>query len=162
MLAGIAAGGVEAVVCTPFEFIKLRKQVASASRSRTVKAIQETTPVISKVLPSYTLDIRAFTNTVGILSNISSRHNDVIGALKQYPWMLTGSGRPPVASEVKQPRDIISLEGWSSLWRGLRSTIARDCVYGGIFFSTWQFFHIAMLNWKAIDMDPEPRFVPSI
>ena len=161
LLAGIAAGGVEAVICTPFEFLKLRKQVASASCCRTVssiKVVQESTSMISRLLPSYTPDMRAWNNTVGILSNLSPRHIDMVGALKQYPWMLTGSGRPPLASEVKQLRDVMFLEGWSSLWRGLRSGIARDCVFGGIFFSTWQFFHIAMLNWKAIDMNPEARF----
>lgn len=164
LLAGIAAGGVEAVACTPFEFFKLRKQVASASRSGTissVKAMQESS-MISKLLPSYTPDVRAWNNTVGVLSNISNRPGNITGALKQYPWMLTGSGRPPLASEVTRPQDIISLEGWSSLWKGLRSGVARDCIFGGFFFSTWQFFHIAMLNWKAIDMNPEPSSIDDV
>lgn len=162
LLAGMAAGGVEAVICTPFELLKLRKQVASASGYRTISTInvmQDSTPVISKLLPGYTPDVRAWNSTVGILSNLSPKHMDIVGALKHYPWMLTGSGRPPLASEVKRPQDVISLEGWNSLWRGLRSGIARDCIFGGIFFSTWQFLHIAMLNWKAIDINPPPRFV---
>ncbi|OEL36499.1 hypothetical protein BAE44_0002480 [Dichanthelium oligosanthes] len=55
------------------------------------------------------------------------------------------------------PSRVISLEGWGALWRGLRPGIARDCVFGGMFFSTWQFIHTAMLTWKAVNMNPEPR-----
>ncbi|XP_020247236.1 mitochondrial carrier protein MTM1 isoform X2 [Asparagus officinalis] len=152
-------------MCTPFELLKLRKQVASASGYKaisSVKVMQDSTTLISKLLPCYTPDMRAWNNTVGILSNVFPKHVDIVGALKQYPWMLTGSGRPPLASEVARPRDIISLEGWNSLWKGLRPGIARDCVFGGIFFSTWQFLHIAMLNWKAIDINPPPRSINEV
>uniref|UniRef100_A0A804RKQ5 Mitochondrial carrier protein n=2 Tax=Zea mays TaxID=4577 RepID=A0A804RKQ5_MAIZE len=100
MKAGIAAGAVEAVFCTPFELFKLRNQ---------------------------------------------------------HPWMLTGSGKPPLPSDVHLPSRVILLEGWGALWRGLRSGIARDCVFGGMFFSTWQFLHTVMLTWKAVNMSPKPR-----
>lgn len=165
LLAGIAAGAVEAVVCTPFELLKLRKQVASASHSKTlssVKFMQEANPMISKLLPSYTPDARALQHTAGVLSTLCTRNADIIGGLKLNPWMLTGSGRPPLASEVRRFRDIISLEGWGALWRGLRSGLARDCVFGGVFFSTWQFIHIAMLNWKALDINPPPRSIGEV
>ncbi|XP_073112680.1 uncharacterized protein [Elaeis guineensis] len=161
LLAGIAAGAIESVMLTPFELLKLRRQV-SASRFKTSishKAMQESTPLISKLLPGYTPDIKAWNSTVGLLSTLSPKHPDMVGALKQYPWMLTGSGRPPLASDVKGPFNIISLEGWSALWKGLRPGIARDCVFGGVFFSVWQFFHIAMLNWKALDINPPPRSI---
>jgi uncharacterized membrane protein YjjB (DUF3815 family) len=36
MLAGIAAGAVEAVFCTPFEHFKLRNQVSSVIPSKSV------------------------------------------------------------------------------------------------------------------------------
>ncbi|XP_038978084.1 uncharacterized protein LOC113461911 [Phoenix dactylifera] len=164
LLAGIAAGAIESVMCTPFELLKLRRQV-SATRIKTSsshKAMQESTPLISKLLPGYTPGVKAWNNTVGLLSTLSPKHPDMVGVLKQYPWMLTGSGRPPLASDVKGPFNIISLEGWSALWRGLRPGIARDCVFGGVFFSTWQFFHIAMLNWKALDINPPPRSIDEV
>lgn len=163
LLAGIAAGAIEAVICTPFELLKIRRQV-SASRFKTLSSLEamESTPLISKLLPGYTLNIKAWNNTVGLLSTLSPKHPDMVGALKQYPWMLTGSGRPPLASDVKGPFNIISLEGWSALWKGLRPGIARDCVFGGFFFSTWQFFHIAMLNWKTVDTNPPPRSIDEV
>ena len=80
------------------------------------------------------------------------------GALKEYPWMISGSGRAPSVCDVRRPLDIISLEGWGALWRGLRSGVVRDSIFGGVFFSSWQFLHQAMLEWKAVDMNPPPRF----
>ncbi|KAJ0969978.1 hypothetical protein J5N97_022855 [Dioscorea zingiberensis] len=161
LLAGIAAGATEAVVCTPFELLKHRRQVSSTSHSRSMgstKNLIELAPVASKLLPSYNPDLKAWNQTLGVLSTLPEKHSNMAVALKQYPWMLTGSGRPPLASEVKRTADIISLEGWKALWRGLRPGIIRDCVFSGVFFSTWQFFHIGMLNWKALDINPPPRF----
>lgn len=165
LLAGMAAGVIEAVVCTPFELLKLRRQVASASRFGTigsVKPMQDSSQVISKLLPGYTPDMKAWNHTIGLLSTLSTNSSNMVGALRQYPWMLTGSGRPPLASDVKGPLEIISLEGRSALWRGLRSGITRDCVFGGVFFSTWQFFHIGMLNWMALDINPPPRTIDEV
>ncbi|CAL9077450.1 unnamed protein product [Musa acuminata var. zebrina] len=164
-LAGMAAGAMEAVICTPFELLKIRSQVSSASLLRklgSVGVMQESTPLISKLLPGSTPNMKAWNNTLGMLSTLSTSHIDIVGVLKQYPWMLTGSGRPPFASEVKEPSKIVSLEGWSALWRGLRPGIAQKCVFGGFFFSTWQFFHIAMLDWKALDLNPPPRSIDDV
>lgn len=160
MLAGIAAGAVEAVFCTPFELFKLRNQVSSMLPSKAVSPAsitQESFPLLSKLLPGYVPDMRVWNSTVNLLSDLSPKHPDMLGALKQHPWMLTGSGKPPLPSDVQLPSRVISLEGWGALWRGLRPGIARDCVFGGMFFSTWQFIHTVMLTWKAVNMKPEPR-----
>ncbi|MQL72229.1 hypothetical protein Taro_004552 [Colocasia esculenta] len=161
--AGIAAGAVEALISTPFELFKLREQVNSASylqRTFPAKVVEGNT-ISSKLLPGYNPDVKAFSQTVGLLSALP-KHSNMVDGLKGYPWMLAGSGRPPLASEVKGPFNVISLEGWGALWRGLRSGIARDSIFGGVFFSTWQFLHIAMLDWKAIDMNPPPRSIDEI
>ncbi|MCE2055524.1 hypothetical protein HAX54_042802 [Datura stramonium] len=160
LLAGIASGAVESLVSSPFELIKLRAQVTSASRipgSTSVVEKSIASPLMAKLLPGYSRDIRAFNNTVGLLTTLPTKHPNLVTALKDYPWMMTGSGRPPSVSDVKRPLDIISLEGWGAFWRGMRSGLARDCVFGGIFFSTWQFLHQAMIEWKAVGMNPPPR-----
>ncbi|XP_059307732.1 mitochondrial arginine transporter BAC2 [Lycium ferocissimum] len=160
LLAGIASGAVESLVSSPFELIKLRAQVTSASRIPSSTSVVEkavVSPLTAKLLPGYSQDIRALNNTVGLLTTLPTKHPNLVTALKDYPWMMTGSGRPPSISDVKRPLDIISLEGWGALWRGMRSGLARDCVFGGIFFSTWQFLHQAMVEWKAVGMDPPPR-----
>lgn len=165
LLAGIAAGAMEAVVCTPFELFKLRRQVWSASQFKSYRAagvMEGMAPLISRLLPGCTPDTKAWNHTIGLLSTLPSTRRDMVGALKQYPWMLTGTGRPPLASEVKEPSAIVSLEGWGALWRGLRPAVAQKCVFGGFFFCTWQFLHLAMLEWKALDMNPPPRFVYEI
>ncbi|XP_055830947.1 mitochondrial arginine transporter BAC2 isoform X2 [Solanum dulcamara] len=134
LLAGIASGAVESLVSSPFELIKLRAQVTSASRIPSSTSVVEksvVSPLMAKLLPGYSRDARALNNT--------------------------GSGRPPSVSDVKRPLEIISLEGWGALWRGMRSGLARDCVFGGVFFSTWQFLHQAMIEWKAVGMNPPPR-----
>ncbi|KAL7199906.1 hypothetical protein ACSBR2_022088 [Camellia fascicularis] len=159
-MAGIAAGAVESVVSSPFELIKLRAQVNSASRipsSDTVTARTAVSPLLARLLPGYSPNMRTLNHSVGLLSTLTSKHPNIIGGLKEYPWMMTGSGRPPSVCDVRRPLDIISLEGWGALWRGLRSGVVRDSIFGGIFFSSWQFLHRAMLDWKAVDMDPSPR-----
>ncbi|KAF8413272.1 hypothetical protein HHK36_001248 [Tetracentron sinense] len=160
LLAGIAAGALEAFLSTPFELFKLRAQVTSASRipnSRSVTAKQVSAPVVARLLQGYTPLKKAWDNTASLLSALSTKHPNMVGALKEYPWMITGSGKPPSVYNVRRPLDVISLEGWDALWRGLRSGLVRDCIFGGVFFSSWQFLHIAMLDWKAIEMDPPPR-----
>ncbi|XP_009790706.1 mitochondrial arginine transporter BAC2-like [Nicotiana tabacum] len=160
LLAGIASGAVESLISSPFELVKLRAQVTSASRIPSSMSVVEKTavsPLMAKLLPRHSPDIRGLNNTVGLLTTLPTKHPNLVTALKDYPWMMTGSGRPPSISDVKRPLDIISLEGWGALWRGMRSGLARDCVFGGIFFSTWQFLHQAMLEWKAVGMNPPPR-----
>ena len=159
-MAGMAAGAVESVTSLPFELIKLRAQVTSASRiSRATPATENkaVVPVIAKLLRGYTPDMKALNHSVGMLSILNSKHPNMVSAIQEYPWMMTGSGRPPSVYDVRRPFEIISLEGWGALWRGLRSGVARDSVFGGIFFSTWQLLNQAMLDWKAVGTDPPPR-----
>ncbi|XP_002526979.2 uncharacterized protein LOC8260363 [Ricinus communis] len=160
LMAGMAAGAMEAVISSPFELIKLRAQVTSASRlprSTSVTGNKAVSPLIDKLLHGYTPDKIALNNSAALLSTLSAKHPNLVGALQEYPWMMTGSGKAPSVSDVQKTSSIISLEGWGALWRGLRSGIVRDSVYAGIFFSSWQFLHRAMLEWKAVGMNPLPR-----
>lgn len=160
LMAGVAAGAVESFVSSPFEIIKLRAQVASASRiSHSTPVVQSgaVSPLIARLLSGYSPDIRAMNNSVGLLSTLTTKYANMIDALKEYPWMMTGSGRAPSVIEVRRPFQIFSFEGIGTFWRGWRSGIARDSTFGGIFFSSWQFLHRAMLEWKAVGMTPPPR-----
>ncbi|KAL3635301.1 hypothetical protein CASFOL_019848 [Castilleja foliolosa] len=162
LMAGFGAGMVECLVSSPFEMIKLRAQVASASRivhSPTMAEKSVVSPLVSRLMPRYySLDMAAMSNSVGLLSTLTARDANMLDALKRYPWMMTGSVRPPTVSSVRMPSDILSLEGGAAMWRGLRSGLVRDSIFGGIFFSSWQFLHQAMLNWKAVGMDPIPSY----
>ncbi|XP_019098161.1 PREDICTED: uncharacterized protein LOC104773243 isoform X1 [Camelina sativa] len=158
-LAGMVGGAAETVVTSPFELIKVRKQVTAASRAPNAAAVAETAPVspmITKLLRRYTLDVKSLTQTVSLLSVLNHKHPNMTAALQEYPWMMTGTGNPPSAMDVKRPLDVASLEGYRALWRNLRSGLVRDCLYGGVFFSTWQFLHEAMVGWKAVGMNPLP------
>ncbi|XP_057495934.1 mitochondrial thiamine pyrophosphate carrier 1-like isoform X1 [Actinidia eriantha] len=158
-MAGMAAGPVEALISCPFELIKLRAQVTSASRIPSSTAVTERTaisPFLARLLPGYSPDMRTLNHSIGLLSTLTTKQPNMIGALKEYPWMMTGCGRPPSVCDVRRPLDIISLEGWGALWRGLRSGIVRDSIFGGVFFSSWQILHKVMVNWKAVNMDPIP------
>lgn len=160
LMAGVAAGSMESLISSPFELIKLRAQVASVSRFPRLISTAESkavSPLIDKLLRGYSPDKVALNNSVALLSTLSAKHPNLVGALREYPWMMTGSGKAPSVCDVQKPSNIISLEGWGALWRGLRPGVVRDSVYGGIFFSTWQFLHRAMLDWKAVGMDPIPR-----
>ncbi|KAJ7968152.1 Mitochondrial substrate carrier family protein [Quillaja saponaria] len=160
LMAGMAAGAAETLVSSPFELIKLRAQVTSASQMpSSTLAIEKgaVAPLIGRVLQGCFPDTRALNHSVGLLSTLTTKYTNMMGALQEYPWMMTGSGRPPSVSNVRRPSDIISLEGWGALWRDLRSGIVRDSIFGGIFFSSWQFLHRTMLDWKAVGMDPPPR-----
>lgn len=162
LMAGVAAGAVESLISSPFEIIKLRAQVTSASHMASSTSVVEkaaASPLVARLLSRYSPDIRAMNNSVGLLSTLTTKYPNIIDALKEYPWMMSGTGRPPPVSNVKRPSDIASLEGPGAFWRGLRSGIARDSVFSGIFFSTWQFLHRAMLEWKAVGMEPPPRSV---
>lgn len=160
LMAGVAAGAVESCVSSPFEIIKLRAQVTSASRiSSSAQVVDRgaVSPLISRLLSGYSPDIRAMNNSVGLLSTLTTKSPNMINGLKEYPWMMTGSGRPPSVIEVRRPSNIFSFEGIDAFWRGWRSGIARDSIFGGVFFSSWQFLHRAMLEWKAAGMTPPPR-----
>ncbi|KAK8472425.1 hypothetical protein PHAVU_002G206200 [Phaseolus vulgaris] len=135
LLAGMASGAIESVISSPFELIKLRMQVTSAS-----------------YVPSSNIALENGAHKPLIARLLNGCYPD-----KRSLDLYTGSGKPPSVSSVRRPSDIVSLEGWRTLWRGLRSGIARDSVFGGIFFSTWQFLHQTMLDWKAAGMNPPPR-----
>lgn len=161
-MAGVAAGAVESLLSSPFELIKTRAQVTSAFRVPKVTLVSEkgaVSPLIARILRGYSPDMKALNHSVGLLSTLSTKYPNLIGSLKEYPWMITGSGKAPPVYHVRKPSNIISLEGWGTLWRNLRSGIVRDSIYGGIFFSSWLFLHQIMLDWKAVGMDPRPRFV---
>lgn len=161
LMAGMVAGAVESIISSPLELMKLRAQVSSASRVQGSASIVKNTavaPAFRRLLHGYTPDLKALNHSAGLLSILSNKHPNLNGALQGYPWMMTGSGRPPSVWNVRRPSDIVSLEGWSAWWRGLRAGVVRDSVFGGIFFSSWQFLHRAMLDWKAVGMDPSPRY----
>lgn len=161
-MAGLAAGSVESLLSSPFEIIKLRAQVTSASRMPSSTSVVEKTavsPLIERLLSGYSPKIKAVNNSIGLLSTLTIKHSNMVDALKGYPWMMSGTGRPPAISDVRKPSDIMSLEGSGAFWRGLRSGVARDSVFSGMFFCTWQFLHLAMLDWKAVGIHPPPRSV---
>lgn len=160
LLAGLVAGATESLMSSPFEVIKVRAQVTSASRvtSSTPSARKKAaSPFIQRLLRGYSPNKNVLNDYVGLLSTLNSKHPNMVGALEEYPWMMTGSGKAPSVWDVKRPLDVVSLEGWSALWRGFRSGVARDSLFGGIFFSTWHFLHQALLDWKAVGMNPPPR-----
>ena len=162
LLAGMVAGAIETFISSPFELIKLRAQVTSASYvPSSTFALEKGAqpPLISRLLRGCYPDKRSLNQYVGLISTLTTKNTNVTSALLEYPWAMTGCGRPPSVCNVTRPSDIISLEGWSTLWRGLRSGIVRDSVFGGVFFSSWQFLHQAMLDWKAVGMNPPPRFI---
>lgn len=161
LMAGLAAGVMESLVTSPFELFKVRAQVASASRTAHSPNTAEKSvgrPLISRLLPRCSLDMAAMSNSLGLLSTLTTKHASMLDAFKEYPWMMTGSGRPPAVGTVQMPSEIISLEGWTALWRGLRPAIVRDSIFGGIFFSSWQFLYESMRDWKAVRMNPIPRY----
>lgn len=161
LLAGMVAGATETFISSPFELIKLRRQVTAASYVPSSNFALEKgarKPLIARLLNGCYPDKRSLNQYVGLISTLTSKNTNMTGALLEYPWAMTGSGRPPSVCNVKRPSDVISLEGWSTLWRGLRSGIARDSVFSGVFFSSWQFLHQTILDWKAAGMNPPPRF----
>lgn len=162
LLAGMAAGAIETFISSPFELVKLRMQVSSASYIPSSNfALEEggRKPLVARLLNGCHPEKRSLNQYVDLISTLKPKNANLEGALLEYPWTMTGSGKPPSVCNVRRPSDIISLEGWSTLWRGFRSGLVRDSVFGGIFFSSWQLLHQAMLDWKAVGMNPPPRFI---
>ncbi|KAK4254313.1 hypothetical protein QN277_009713 [Acacia crassicarpa] len=160
LMAGVVAGATEALVSSPFEIIKLRAQVTSASvMPSSIFSLEKgaSTPLIARLINGCYPDKRSLNHYVGLISTLTTKSSNITGALLEYPWSMTGSGKLPSVCHVRRPSDIISLEGWGTLWRGIRSGVVRDSVFGGVFFSSWQFLHQALLDWKAAGMDPPPR-----
>lgn len=159
-LAGLASGALESFVVTPFDLFKVRAQVTSITRHPSTEKsfpLLRTTSIVSKLLPGYSPDKRQWDRVSRLLSPLPSKHSNVISSLKEYPWLITGSGQPPFVRDLKGPLSSISLEGWSVLWRGLRSGIFRDAAFSGFFFSCWQFLHDIVIDWKAFQMNPLPK-----
>ncbi|PWA78658.1 substrate carrier protein [Artemisia annua] len=166
LMAGLAAGAVESLMSSPFELFTIRSQVTAASRvpkaasrvpkSSTALEITSASSSTAKLLRAYTPDVKALNHSVGLLSTLNTKQLNLTDPLKEYPWMITGTGRAPPVYHVRKPVDVVSLEGWGALWRGLRPGLVRDTIFGGVFFSSWQFMHRAMLDWKAVGMDPIP------
>ncbi|KAK1440309.1 hypothetical protein QVD17_06134 [Tagetes erecta] len=159
LMAGIVSGCVESLMSSPFELFTVRAQVAAASRVANSSTSLQTTSVsssVAKLVRGYNPDVKALNHSVGLLSTLDTKHVNLTGSLKEYPWMMTGTGRAPPVYHVRRPIDVVSLEGWGAMWRGIRSGLVRDSVFGGVFFSSWQFLHRAMLDWKAVGMDPIP------
>ncbi|KAK6943457.1 Mitochondrial substrate/solute carrier [Dillenia turbinata] len=91
---------------------------------------QSATSVTARLLPNYVPGKMVWDCSIGLLSTLGTKHPNLHGALQKYPWMMTGSGKPPSLCDVRNAADIISLEGWGALWRGLRSGVIRDSVFG--------------------------------
>lgn len=164
-LAGLASGALESFVVTPFDLFKVRSQVTSITRHPFTEQscrLPNTTSVVSKLLPGYSSDKRQWDRVSRLLSALPSKNSNVINALQEYPWLVTGSGQAPFVRDLKGPLSSISLEGWSVLWRGLRPGIFRDAAFSGFFFSCWQFLHDIVIDWKGCQMKPLPKSLEEI
>ncbi|XP_047318411.1 mitochondrial aspartate-glutamate transporter AGC1 [Impatiens glandulifera] len=163
--AGMVAGAFESLLSSPFELVKLRAQVNSASwtpRSTVSAAAAAEKATISglveRLLPGNLPNMKTLNQSVNLLATLGGpKQTNMIDSVRKYPWMMTGSGRPPSITDVRSPSQIISLEGWSSLWRGLRSGIVRDSIFGGTFFASWEFLHRVLITWKAVGMESPPE-----
>ncbi|KAI3517607.1 hypothetical protein L1887_16822 [Cichorium endivia] len=64
--------------------------------------------------------IKALNNSVNLLSTLNTNHVNLTGSLKEYPWIMIGTERPLPVYHVRRPLDIVSLEGWGAVWKGLK------------------------------------------
>ncbi|KAJ8748489.1 hypothetical protein K2173_003386 [Erythroxylum novogranatense] len=58
------------------------------------------------------------------MTTLIAKHPNLFGPLQEYPWMITGSGRPPPVSDVWKPSNITSLEGL------VGSSCMKQCLSG--------------------------------
>eukprot|EP00252_Welwitschia_mirabilis_P011066 TRINITY_DN24882_c0_g1_i1.p1 TRINITY_DN24882_c0_g1~~TRINITY_DN24882_c0_g1_i1.p1 ORF type:complete len:276 (-),score=51.16 TRINITY_DN24882_c0_g1_i1:53-847(-) len=161
-MAGVASGIIESVMVTPFDLFKVRSQVASVASPRQNVPLARIPPTVSTLLPGYFPNKMKWDRVSQLLSALPSKSSNIISIMQDYPWLMTGSGHPPLATEVKTPKASISLEGWQVLWRGLRSGLFRDATYGGVFFSCWQALHDLVIDWKGFHMNPPPTSLEEI
>ncbi|KAL2652378.1 hypothetical protein R1flu_020506 [Riccia fluitans] len=158
-LAGLTAGAVESLVSTPFDFLKVRAQITSATTGE-VKVQRETfnfKSLKAQVNSHSNFSDGAHWDRIRrSLSLLPSRKTDIVVELKRYPWLVTGSGQPPLVNDVGGLRGAVSLEGWNALWRGLRPGLYRDAMYGGFFFCGWQFLDDLVTEARAYLMNPPP------
>jgi hypothetical protein len=153
LLAGLTAGALESVISTPFDFLKVRAQVSTA----TTADLQSKVKAFDSGAGLRTSTATHWTKIGKSLSLLPVQSPNLIPALKEYPWLATGSGQPPLVKDVGGLRGAVQLEGWKRLWTGLRPGLFRDSVYGGFFFSSWQYLDDLAQEWKAYRMDPPPR-----
>ncbi|CAL5399740.1 unnamed protein product [Camellia sinensis] len=102
-MAGIAAGAVESVVSSPFELIKLCAQVNSASRilsSDTVATRTAVSPLLARLLPGYSLDMRTLNHSVGLLFPETF---EVAKTISMGPSLESGSKVGKSGSKVHEP-----------------------------------------------------------
>ncbi|GMP87942.1 hypothetical protein CsSME_00040114 [Camellia sinensis var. sinensis] len=102
-MAGIAAGAMESVVSSPFELIKLCAQVNSASRilsSDTVTARNAVSPLLARLLPGYSPDMRTLNHSVGLLFPETF---EVAKTLLMGPSLKSGSKVGKSGSKVHEP-----------------------------------------------------------
>ncbi|GMP81643.1 hypothetical protein CsSME_00036283 [Camellia sinensis var. sinensis] len=102
-MAGIAAGAVESVVSSPFELIKLRAQVNSASHilsSDTVTAKTAVSPLLARLLPGYSPDMRTLNHSVGLLFPETF---EVAKTISMGPSLKSGSKVGKSGSKVHEP-----------------------------------------------------------
>ncbi|CAL5341278.1 unnamed protein product [Camellia sinensis] len=102
-MAGIAAGAVESVVSSPFELIKLCAQVNSASRilsSDTVATRTAVSPLLARLLPGYSPDMRTLNHSVGLLFLETF---EVAKTISMGPSLESGSKVGKSGSKVHEP-----------------------------------------------------------
>ncbi|KAG6552698.1 hypothetical protein Mapa_005645 [Marchantia paleacea] len=158
-LGGLTAGAVESLVSTPFDVLKVRAQITSATTG-VIKVQGETFKLNSHKaepnLPTNISDGAHWDRIRRSLSLLSSRSPDITAELRKYPWLATGSGQPPLVKDVGGLRGAVGLEGLNVLWRGLRPGLFRDAMYGGFFFCGWQFLDDLATEGRAYMMNPPP------
>jgi len=81
------------------------------------------TPLSSKLLLGYSFSLEILNSTIELLSILLPELQILLGALKTYPWMLTGSRSLPLAYEVKGLNIIVCVGGMGS---SLEDNPARD------------------------------------
>lgn len=160
LIGGLAAGAVESVISTPFDFLKVRAQVSTATTGEAQARGALFRPKLKSSDPNALLRgaNAAHWKSIGrALSLLPAQSPNLVPALKEYPWLATGSGQPPLVKDVGGFRGAVQLEGWRRLWSGLRPGLFRDAIYGGCFFSGWQYLDDLVAEWKAYKMEPPPR-----
>ncbi|KAL9266166.1 hypothetical protein AKJ16_DCAP25113 [Drosera capensis] len=84
-------------------------------------------------------------DTIKTIVQVGSSSTRKLTSAQIVDRMLSSSGYSGFCSDL----------GWSIF--GRITGIARDSVFGGAFFSTWQFLHFVMLDFKALEMNPRPK-----
>lgn len=148
-LAGLFAGSVESIVGTPFDILKLRAQLAACS-------LPLEGPTVSEVYSEAQWN-RVHRCFIGLPHS----NPNIVSSLRRYRWLQNGSGHPPLVRDVSGLKRVTDVEGFNTLWRGIRPGMFRDATYAGVFFGSWQFLYELLLELKAFKMEPKPRYYSS-